>query len=180
MTRLKTHILTKLLLHGIELESVPSAKYLGVTISEDLSWSTHINNTSMKANQALGFIKRDIRVQNKDLKSTAYKTLVRPQLERYHDLPKRTGTEETDRNRPKRTHGNTETDFCGYRNGPERIPDFSGFRKGPEQTSAHTETNFSMVEMVGWGTIGTILIKSMYVLVCMYVCMHVYSMYVCM
>ena len=34
-----------------------------------------------KANQTLGFIKRNIQVHNKDLKSTAYKTLVRPQLE---------------------------------------------------------------------------------------------------
>ena len=66
---------------------------------------------------------------------------------------------ETDRNGPKRTHENTETDFYGYRNGPELIPDFSGYRNGQEQTSAHTTTNFSMVEKVGWGTIGTILIR---------------------
>ena len=62
-------------------ESVSSAKYLGVTLSEDLSWSNHINTITKKANQTLGFIKRNIRVHNKDLKSTAYKTLVRPQLE---------------------------------------------------------------------------------------------------
>ena len=62
VTRLKTPIPTKYLLHGIELESVLSAKYLGVPISEDLSWSTHINNTSKKANRTLGFIKRNIRV----------------------------------------------------------------------------------------------------------------------
>ena len=68
-------------LHGCALESVSSAKYLGVTVSEDLSWSDHINNITKKANQTLGFIKRNIRVHNRDLKSTAYKTLVRPQLE---------------------------------------------------------------------------------------------------
>ena len=68
-------------LHGCVLESVPSAKYLGVTISEDLRWTYHINNISKKANQTLGFIKRNIRVHNRDLKATAYKTLVRPQLE---------------------------------------------------------------------------------------------------
>ena len=34
-----------------------------------------------KANQTLGFLKRNIKVHNKDLKSVAYKTLVRPQLE---------------------------------------------------------------------------------------------------
>ena len=81
VTQLKTPIPTKYLLHGIELESELSAKYLGVTLSEDLSWSTHTNNTSKKANQTLGFIKRNIRVHNKDLKYTAYKTLVHPQLE---------------------------------------------------------------------------------------------------
>ena len=34
-----------------------------------------------KANQTIGFLKRNIRVHNKDLKSVAYKALVRPQLE---------------------------------------------------------------------------------------------------
>ena len=83
----------------------------------------------------------------------------------YHDLPKRTGN---DWNRPKRTYENTETDFYGYRN-------------GPEQTSVGTETDQNRLEWalkrtgtyfssyqntlqwepekVGWGTIGTILIK---------------------
>ena len=41
----------------------------------------HINNNTKKANQTLGFLKRNIKVHNQDLKSTAYKTLVRPQLE---------------------------------------------------------------------------------------------------
>ena len=41
----------------------------------------HIDSVSKKANQTLGFLKRNIKVHNKDLKSTAYTTLVRPQLE---------------------------------------------------------------------------------------------------
>ena len=61
--------------------SVSSAKYLGVTISDHLSWSTHIDNITKSANQTLGFLKRNIRAHNKDLKSVAYKTMVRPQLE---------------------------------------------------------------------------------------------------
>ena len=76
VTRRKTPLQTKYHLHGCVLESVPSAKYLGVTISEDLKWSEHINNMTKKANQTLGFLKRNIRVHNKDLKSTAYKTVV--------------------------------------------------------------------------------------------------------
>ena len=50
--------------------------YLGVTISGDLTWSTHIDNISKEANQTLGFLKRTILVHYKDLKSAAYKTLV--------------------------------------------------------------------------------------------------------
>ena len=65
---------TKYILHNVELESVPAAKYLGVTIADDLSWSKHIDITTKKANQTLGFLKRNIRVHNKDLKSVAYKT----------------------------------------------------------------------------------------------------------
>ena len=69
------------ILHDAKLGSASAAKYLGVTIADDLSWSPHIDNTTKKANQTLGFLKRNIRVHNKDLKSVAYKTLVRPQLE---------------------------------------------------------------------------------------------------
>ena len=72
---------TKYILYNVELESASAAKYIGVAIADDLSWSPHIDNTTKKANQTLGFLKRNIRVHNKDPKSIAYKTLVRPQLE---------------------------------------------------------------------------------------------------
>ena len=81
VTRRKNPFQTDYRLHGCVLESVPSVKYLGVTISEDLRWTDHINNISKNANQTLGFIKRNIRVHNRDLKATAYITLVRSQLE---------------------------------------------------------------------------------------------------
>ena len=81
ITRAKCPIQTRYILHGTVLDSVPSAKYLGVTISNNLSWTPHIDSVSRKANQTLGFLKRNIKVHNKDLKSTAYTTLVRPQLE---------------------------------------------------------------------------------------------------
>jgi hypothetical protein len=65
------HIPTLYLLHNTTLETVPSSKYLGITISNDLTWNKHINNITTKANQ----------VQSERLKSTANKTLVKRQLE---------------------------------------------------------------------------------------------------
>ena len=68
-------------LHGIELKSTETAKYLGVTIRKDLNWKTHIENISNKASNTLKFIKRNIQTNNQKLKETAYNTYVRPQLE---------------------------------------------------------------------------------------------------
>ena len=61
-------------LHGIELKTTEAAKYLGVTISKDLSWTNHINNISSKASNSLRFIKTNIKTSNKKVKETAYKT----------------------------------------------------------------------------------------------------------
>ena len=52
-------------LHDTKLDSVSSAKYLGVTILDDLSWSTHIDNITKSANQTLCFLKRNIQVQTR-------------------------------------------------------------------------------------------------------------------
>ena len=81
ITRKVKPLNTENILHNFELDSASAAKYLGVTIADDLSWSTRIDNTTKKANQTLGFLKRNIRVYYEDLKSVAYKTLARPQLE---------------------------------------------------------------------------------------------------
>ena len=81
ITRSRNPIKTKYFLHGIELESVPSATYLGVDISETLSWTPHISRITKKANQTLGFLRRNIKIQNENVKAVAYKTMVRPQLE---------------------------------------------------------------------------------------------------
>ena len=72
---------SKYIIHNVELERVCAAKYLGVTIADNLSWTKHIDIIAKKVNQTLGFLKRNIPVHNKDLKSVAYKTRVRPQLE---------------------------------------------------------------------------------------------------
>ena len=43
-------------LEGTELENVESIKYLGVTITKDLKWNTHISNVCTKANRILVFL----------------------------------------------------------------------------------------------------------------------------
>ena len=54
------------LLHGHPLAHVDSAKYLGVTITSDLSWNKHVNNIATKANHTLSFLKRNLQktIQN--------------------------------------------------------------------------------------------------------------------
>ena len=44
-------------LEGTVLENVDSIKYLGVTITRDLRWNTHISNMCTKANRTLGFLR---------------------------------------------------------------------------------------------------------------------------
>ena len=68
-------------LHGITLQTTKNAKYLGLNISDDLTWSRHINQTAAKGNNTLKFIKRNIQTHNSKIKETAYKTYVRPLLE---------------------------------------------------------------------------------------------------
>ena len=68
-------------LHGEILESVDSAHYLGVSISKDLTWNTHINEIVTKAHQTLGFVKRNVKTKNQSVKELAYKTFGRPKVE---------------------------------------------------------------------------------------------------
>jgi hypothetical protein len=68
-------------LHGHQLEHVEEAKYLGVTITKDFSWNTHIEKVITKASRTLGFLKRNLQSGSTDIKERAYKALVRPLLE---------------------------------------------------------------------------------------------------
>ena len=68
-------------MHGQKLETVDAAKYLGVNIGADLSWNSHICKITSTANRTLGFIKRNAETKNKEIKTLAYNSLVRPQAE---------------------------------------------------------------------------------------------------
>ena len=43
-------------LEGTVLENVDIIKYLGVTITNDFKWNTHISKICTKANRTLGFL----------------------------------------------------------------------------------------------------------------------------
>ena len=68
-------------LEGTVLENVVSIKYLGVTITSDLKWNSHIRNVCSNANRTLGFLRRNLFSCPQDVKEAAYKTLVRPIVE---------------------------------------------------------------------------------------------------
>ena len=68
-------------LEGTNLENVESIKYLGVTITSDLRWNTHVRNVCTKANRTLGFLRRNLYSCPQEVKEAAYKGLVRPGLD---------------------------------------------------------------------------------------------------
>ena len=74
-------IVTNYILHGQALKNLKSAKYLGITITSDLKWNTHIDNIRAKANKTLGFVKRNVRTRQTPIKTKAYQALVRSTLE---------------------------------------------------------------------------------------------------
>ena len=81
VTRKKQPTLFTYIMHDQILNRVKSTKYLGVTITLDLNWNKHINQTAGKANQMLGFVKRNIKTRSHNIKTKAYKSLVHPRLE---------------------------------------------------------------------------------------------------
>ena len=68
-------------MRGHILQQESNVKYLGVTFSSDLKWGTHIHAVIKKANQKLGFFKRNLRGAPMNSKQTAFFSLVRSGLE---------------------------------------------------------------------------------------------------
>ena len=80
ISRSRSPIQFKYHLKTVELQVVDSIKYLGVDISSTLSWNQHIDRTVKKANSIL-HLYRNLRISNRVTKSSAYFSLVRPNLE---------------------------------------------------------------------------------------------------
>ena len=68
-------------LNNTILKNVDNNPYLGLLISKDLKWTTHIDKISNKASSTLGFITRNTRKCPMNCRKTAYIALVRSTLE---------------------------------------------------------------------------------------------------
>ena len=63
------------------LQQVSTNPYLGITLSKDLQWSTHIQNIVKKSNSALRFLRRNLKNCPEECRKLAYISLVRSTLE---------------------------------------------------------------------------------------------------
>ena len=74
--RKRHKILNTYTLHDHPLPITDSAKYLGVTISNDLKWNKHVSNITSNANSTLGILCRNLRLSSHTVKTHAYQALV--------------------------------------------------------------------------------------------------------
>ena len=68
-------------IHDKKLKLVDSAKYLGVTLSKNLSWKHHIGIITAKANSTRLFLQRNLVKVDKETKLKCYHVFTRPILE---------------------------------------------------------------------------------------------------
>ncbi|MCG8035359.1 MAG: hypothetical protein JAZ03_24705 [Candidatus Thiodiazotropha taylori] len=78
VTKRKNPVEATYQIHGQDLTVAKTGKYLGVLISEDMSWKPHVDATIKKANNSLAFLRRNLSRCPQEVKAQCYKTLVRP------------------------------------------------------------------------------------------------------
>ena len=69
------------MLYDPSLQNVNEAKYLGVIVNSKLNFNKQIDSVCKKANSTLAFLKRNLYLCKRKIKSDAYKIYVRPILE---------------------------------------------------------------------------------------------------
>ena len=87
-TRKRHPIIHQYQLHNHTLPTHTNDKYLGVTFSVDLRWSTHIQNITTQANRTLGLVRRNIGIGSPTIKQRAYQALVPDQYQTPRSSPK--------------------------------------------------------------------------------------------
>jgi hypothetical protein len=78
VTNRKSPTVAEYKIHGQVLNTIDSAKYLGLTIHKKLCWDTHIDKITKKANSTLAFLCRIISRCPTTIKAQCNSTLVRP------------------------------------------------------------------------------------------------------
>ena len=81
ITRKHAPVIYDYKLMGHALESILYYPYLKIELLSTLDWSHHFDNKDNKANQTLGFLRRNLSNCPGSSKELAYKGLVRPHLE---------------------------------------------------------------------------------------------------
>ena len=81
ISRKKEPVLMHYYIDGQKLSPVKNHPYLGVILSNDLRWNSHVENTVVKANKSLGFVRRNLYPCSENTKRPAYVTIVRPNFE---------------------------------------------------------------------------------------------------
>ena len=81
ITRKHNPITYNYTINDISIKEVSSTKYLGVTITNDLSWSTHITNITSKALSVKAFLQRNLKSCPTQIKLKCYNAMIRPILE---------------------------------------------------------------------------------------------------
>ena len=81
MSRTRNPKLLDYSLTGQVLEEVMDAKYLGLTLGNDLEWSKHIATMTNNANSKFSFLRRNLKGFPEKLKQTAYFSLIHSFME---------------------------------------------------------------------------------------------------
>ena len=81
VTRALKPISSSYTLKGHTLNMVDSTGYLGMELQSSMYWNRHMDQAVKKANSTLGFLRCITRISNKQTKSAAYFSMVRPIIE---------------------------------------------------------------------------------------------------
>lgn len=80
-TRSSFQTSSPLTLNTVPLQQTDTYKYIGVLLTKNLSWDSHINTVVSAANRSLGYLRRNFRSVPSNLKRLLYISLVRSKLE---------------------------------------------------------------------------------------------------